>query len=313
MQSKTRHLNPATAERFPAPAAEVSTIRIATPAFREWFRGSVVVNPDGTPRVMYHGSATAKIDAFMSERLQGWDRVSGWFAFDPRFAATFAGSMGRENQLYPVFLRCRKMFDIRDPADRAAVVKASEELGVVSPALRWERNKLVETDGFGWDDLEASGLVRLMKEAGFDSYLDYEVPGPNPSAIVVFRPEQVKSASANVGTFDEEGTITNPTRRPQEFPFRTAELIRANYPWIWDAGGNIRGNDVYELWTRRKHGERSPEIDHWWEVERPAWIARHFNDHRLPGVIAQIKWGTVGRLGVRGMFQVVQDAVGRGR
>jgi hypothetical protein len=28
---------------------------------------------------------------------------------------------------------------------------------------------------------------------------------------------------------------------------------------------------------------------HWWNVTRPAWIARHFRDHRLPGVIAQIK------------------------
>jgi hypothetical protein len=34
-----------------------------------------------------------------------------------------------------------------------------------------------------------------------------------------------------------------------------------------------------------------------------------FRDHRLPGVIAQIKWGTVGTLGVAGMKRVVEDAI----
>jgi hypothetical protein len=50
-------------------------------------------------------------------------------------------------------------------------------------------------------------------------------------------------------------------------------------------------------------------VVYWWETTRPAWIARHFNDHRLPGVIAQIKWGTVGKLGVVGMKRVVEDAI----
>jgi hypothetical protein len=90
--------------------------------------------------------------------------------------------------------------------------------------------------------------------------------------------------------------------------FWTAYL-KANFPEIWKAGGNIRGNDTYRWWTAYRRGDRSPTVMHWWNVTRPAWIARHFRDHRLPGVIAQIKWGTVGTLGVAGMKRVVEDAI----
>ena len=88
-----------------------------------------------------------------------------------------------------------------------------------------------------------------------------------------------------------------------------AAYLKAHFPAIWAAGGNIRGNDTYRWWTAYRQGDRSPKVMHWWNVTRPAWIARHFRDHRLPGVIAQIKWGTVGTLGVAGMKRVVESAI----
>jgi hypothetical protein len=99
------------------------------------------------------------------------------------------------------------------------------------------------------------------------------------------------------------------TRLPKQFPYAYAAYLKANFPDIWRAGGNIRGNDTFRWWTAYRRGDRSPTVMHWWNVTRPAWIARHFRDHRLPGVIAQIKWGTVGTLGVAGMKRVVEDAI----
>ena len=98
-------------------------------------------------------------------------------------------------------------------------------------------------------------------------------------------------------------------RKPPQFPYRYAAYLKAHFPAIWAAGGNIRGNDTYRWWTAYRKGDRSPTVMHWWNVTRPAWIARHYRDHRLPGVIAQIKWGTVGTLGVAGMKRVVEDAI----
>lgn len=108
--------------------------------------------------------------------------------------------------------------------------------------------------------------------------------------------------------------IRNPRRpAPPQFPFDYADYLRRNFPEIWRAGGNVRGNDAFRWWAAYRRGDRSPTVMHWWNTTRPAWIARHFDDHRLPGVVAQIKWGTVGRLGVAGMKRVVEDAIRKGR
>ena len=98
-------------------------------------------------------------------------------------------------------------------------------------------------------------------------------------------------------------------RSLRQFPYEYAAYLKENFTEIWRAGGNIRGNDTFRWWTQYRQGKRSPQVVYWWKTTRPAWIARHFNDHRLPGVIAQIKWGTVGKLGVAGMKRVVEDAI----
>ena len=109
---------------------------------------------------------------------------------------------------------------------------------------------------------------------------------------------------------DQSNDIRNPrTRSLQQFPYAYAAYLKRHFPDIWKAGGNIRGNDTFKWWSAYRKGDRSPTVMHWWNVTRPAWIARHSRDHRLPGVIAQIKWGTVGTLGVAGMKRVVEDAI----
>jgi hypothetical protein len=143
----------------------------------------------------------------------------------------------------------------------------------------------------------------------------------SPDEMVVFDPTQIKSADPV--TYDDSGQviplsqrfndqsddIRNPRTTPKQFPYAYAAYLKAHFPAIWAAGGNIRGNDTYRWWTAYRKGDRSPTVMHWWNVTRPAWIARHYRDYRLPGVIAQIKWGTVGNLGVAGMKRVVEDAI----
>ena len=98
-------------------------------------------------------------------------------------------------------------------------------------------------------------------------------------------------------------------RKPPQFPYRYAAYLKEHFPAVWAAGGNIRGNDAFRWWTQYRLGVRSPQVMYWWETTRPAWIARHYGDYRLPGVIAQIKWGVIGKLGVAGMKRVVEDAI----
>lgn len=151
-------------------------------------------------------------------------------------------------------------------------------------------------------------VFKLQEREGIDSY-------------AVLDPERIKLAdpityddSGNViplsQRFDDQSNdIRNPRVAPKQFPYRYASYLKEHFPAVWAAGGNIRGNDAFRWWTAYRRGDRSPTVMYWWETTRPAWIARHYGDYRLPGVIAQIKWGTVGNLGVAGMKRVVEDAV----
>lgn len=92
-----------------------------------------------------------------------------------------------------------------------------------------------------------------------------------------------------------------------------AERIREDHPEIWRAGGNIKGNDQYEILTKiAEQGGVAKTPDQVAALKlREAWIARHKGDFRLPGVIAQIKWLAVGSRGEDHMKRVVNDAIDR--
>tara|TARA_R100001440_G_scaffold22980_4_gene37439 strand:+ start:2479 stop:3957 length:1479 start_codon:yes stop_codon:yes gene_type:complete len=103
------------------------------------------------------------------------------------------------------------------------------------------------------------------------------------------------------------------------FPHQYARDLKEDFPEIWDAGGNIRGNDAFEIWKRANRGVES-EIVLDWIREREAWAARHFEDgaqfqdkdlspnlSNIAGIVAQIKWGTVGVLGADRMIDILDE------
>lgn len=115
---------------------------------------------------------------------------------------------------------------------------------------------------------------------------------------------------------DKKISLRN-SERPQ-FDYDFALNIKEQTPEIWSAGGNIRGNEAFMLWGRARDGQDTEAIREWIK-EREAWIARHFEDGKqfegdiepnlsnVGGVIAQIKWGTIGTLGEQGMKDVILE------
>jgi HK97 family phage prohead protease len=103
-----------------------------------------------------------------------------------------------------------------------------------------------------------------------------------------------------------------------QFDYEFAKNIKEQTPEIWKAGGNIRGNEAFMLWGRARNGQDTEAIREWIK-EREAWIKRHFQDGKqfkkdtepnlsnVGGVIAQIKWGTIGTLGEQGMKDVILE------
>jgi len=178
------------------------------------------------------------------------------------------------------------------------------------------------------ESLKSKGFPSPYGENVFKTYLKFDelsdfkqTDSSGTEIIAITDPSRIKLADPV--TYDDAGQviplsqrfnsespdIRNPRTIPKQFPYEYAAYLKQHFPDIWKAGGNIRGNDTFRWWSAFRKGDRSPTVMHWWNTTRPAWIARHYRDHRLPGVIAQIKWGTVGTLGVAGMKRVVEDAI----
>lgn len=93
----------------------------------------------------------------------------------------------------------------------------------------------------------------------------------------------------------------------ERFPYREAEDLKENWPEIWSAGGNILGNLQFRrlLPIAKRDSEAETETEEKAIRLREAWSARHFEDFRLAGVVAQIKWLTVGSRGLSHMRKVI--------
>jgi len=238
--------NPASPEDFPYVGGSRmrASPQTKTEAFKKWFAGSIVVNQDGSPRVMYHGTGWTDIGQFKSYRAFG--KIAGHFAFDPEFASEFAAVFAPDSYsadeeddsgtkkyatVYPVYLSLKKVFDVRKKEDRDAIV--------------WVEEKL-KGRGWDWTQLEKAPYVIKMKSKGFDGYLDFEKGSDSPpTGIAVFDPRAVKSATANRGTFDPaDPDIRNPRR----------SMIRTKLSRIIEPGDRVldydraQGEELYRLW-----------------------------------------------------------------
>jgi HK97 family phage prohead protease len=119
-------------------------------------------------------------------------------------------------------------------------------------------------------------------------------------------------------TKGEDKKISLRNSNHPQFDFEFASNVKEQTPEIWKAGGNIRGNEAFKLWERARGGDESPSVLEWIK-EREAWIARHFEDGKqfegdtepnlsnIGGVVAQMKWGTIGVLEEQGMKDVILE------
>ena len=97
------------------------------------------------------------------------------------------------------------------------------------------------------------------------------------------------------------------------FDLDFAEMIKLKYPQIWRRGGNIKGNEQYR--KLRPIAQGGGGVDTRSEEQavrlREAWGARHSEDFRLAGVVAQMKWLVVGSRGERYMKDLIIDEMDR--
>ena len=169
-----------------------------TPEFRKWFDKGSVVNTDGTPKVMYHGtdSDIRVFDKNRHERPLKAIFLTGSKPFANHAAQNLAE--GEAENIMPVYTNVSNVFDYASAADRNTFRKwAIDTIGM--PADK-ATDLTTDVSTGNWEVIEADPrVVRFLKEGGYDGAYIKELGVKN---LAVFDPKKIKSAIGNSGAFD---------------------------------------------------------------------------------------------------------------
>ena len=228
----------ALARRNPKPRYVLRNPVPASAFFRRWFGQSAVVDAKGKPLVVYHGTTAGGFDAFRPNYRKGEQLGFGiHFAADREFAAKYADDPnvrrkgGTSPKVYEVYLSIQRPL-VADAIVREGSPEFALAKKLAGAKLMTQRGedgvRMVYMQG-AIDRTSAERAERLIREAGYDGIV-YEAMlasaawtgagvGRRRDAVsrsyVVFEPTQVKSATANAGTFDpaDPSILRNPAPR----------------------------------------------------------------------------------------------------
>jgi hypothetical protein len=140
-----------------------------TAAFKRWFGDSKAVDANGKPKVMYHGTRANFTEFDRKKSSSGLFGTGFYFTDDRNMAEEYADG-GQVMEIY---------------------------LSIKNPAPQKVANEVV--DRIGEDD--ADGIRAEFERLGYDGVLMKQY---GETLAVAFRPEQIKSATGNSGTFDPD-------------------------------------------------------------------------------------------------------------
>ena len=172
--------------------------KTATAAFKNWFGDSKVVDANGEPLVVYHGSPDLRFlgedGEFKSEKGRygfGRDQGAHWFAASERTAKSYADP--------------RRAFDYQ---------RAEE--GVIPAYIKLENPLIIDGKGQKWRDAQKSGkttdVIEEARNGGHDGVIIRNVRDNYQTGVVggdqatdtyvVWESSQIKSATGNNGDFN---------------------------------------------------------------------------------------------------------------
>ena len=206
--------------RFSASAEQTENEQTETEAFKDWFgdwqnhpeRASKVVNADGTPKVVYHGTS---------------EQNGSFTVFDESKAVKRGGlgfkALGKGNYFTATPLTGNERYGSR-------VIEAY--LNIRNPltveAGTTFRDTAAEIIGESAHEMSYDELQAEMRERGYDGVIQRNKAG-DVNIAVAFDSEQIKSATDNVGTFDRNNPDIRYASAQQRFrdalPERAAEYV----------------------------------------------------------------------------------------
>lgn len=226
--------------RRKAPAMAANPEQTDTPAFRRWFGNSKVVDADGQPLVVYHGTG-GDFDVFSTNGRGKTYDTGAFFTSNPLVADTYA--TGDAPNVMPVYLSLQSPVIVDAGGKNWQLIQQSARVSLPAidtvtvddqtqpKAKRKARNMRVrdlfpgEWD-YADDTASTDDIARWARRNGYDGVIIKNVRDRGPSGrfsteealtpstlYVAFSSEQIKSAIGNAGTFDPDSPSILQSRR----------------------------------------------------------------------------------------------------
>lgn len=180
--------------------------------FKKWFGDSKAVNEDGSPLIVHHGTQnefTTFDKARIGSSLDPGDWGAGFY-FASRGQAEFAGrdrsGKGKKGNVLSVALAIQNPFTITGDRNNDEL----HEDHPAVPALRSMFGEVIdEAVELGLDlpavirtEIGAKRFTEVLQENGFDGF--HRKFSDKNEEWVAFEPNQIKSATGNLGEFDPD-------------------------------------------------------------------------------------------------------------
>ena len=193
-----------------------------TPEFKQFFKRSGFINSSGQPMTMYHAT-----DADITEFKTSEDGKLGagiYLSSVPKYVTQFAP----EGNVMPLYASAQNPFVLNINGDSVKTLSETRRAYGMGIGQQMEAAVTLLTDGKKrLKDLTGQQVQNLFKRNGYDGILARDDAG-NIIEATVFKPEQVKSATGNVGTYSPKSKDIRYSLRDATDMFAGKELEKAS-------------------------------------------------------------------------------------
>ena len=180
-----------------------------TEEFKRWFANSKVVDDNGKPIVVYHGSPS--YDRFYKFRKgkSGYLGPGIYLTNEEQYAKGYAEKQGPGGQMYALYAKIQNPLYVTNLSEPAKeILHAAYGTRAESVYRKRKENNTFETY---W---VTNADIKKLQAAGYDGIIWGNDKTTNKE-YVVFSQEQIKSATDNVGTFDPQNPDIRYSRRDE--------------------------------------------------------------------------------------------------
>jgi len=229
-------------------AAKQNVNQTETPEFKKWFGDSKVVDENGKPLVVYHGSPN-DFNVFDIEKSDGMI----WLASNIKYANKFTNDKSTPKELYASIKNPFNASNFRGEKTLSFWKNKLNNDGIDISKIDWDKVDFAPQYGkYYWYDLlphagnnyAKTGTLDAIKNAGYDGIISPSEKQEEISSgktFVAFFPEQVKSIN-NQGTWNANNPdIRYKVERGAQNVYQNEFWRESNYPSGTTKGINSEG------------------------------------------------------------------------